>query len=245
MQNGEVVPYYSRAEIDGENAPLTGDEILWVDDKHALFFLHIQGSGLVQLPDGEVVGVGYRDQNGHPYRSIGKLLVARGEMQIEEVNLFSLRYWLRKNPARADDLLNENPSYVFFSRRAEVGDGPIGALGVMLTPERSLAADFTKSAARRTGVAGNDRPGQWRAFAKIDVRARFGRRNQRRHSRRFFLGTRRPRRNNGGIDEIARQNVRLVAALIFGNSEILQKFPPAQKWRKNANFRKWKINLQK
>ena len=144
VQNGEVVPYYSRAEIDGENTPLAGDEILWVDDKHALFFLHIQGSGLVQLPDGEVVGVGYRDQNGHPYRSIGKLLVARGEMQIEEVNLFSLRDWLRKNPARADDLLNENPSYVFFSQRAEVGDGPIGALGVMLTPERSLAADFTK-----------------------------------------------------------------------------------------------------
>ncbi|MGI9296977.1 MAG: murein transglycosylase A [Gammaproteobacteria bacterium] len=143
VSGGEVVPYYSRAEIDGGGAPLAGGEILWVDDKYALFFLHIQGSGLVRLPDGRIIGVGYRDQNGHPYRSIGRLLIARGEMTAAEVNLFSLREWLEKNPSRADALLHDNPSYVFFSRRDEIGIGPRGATGVMLTPERSLAADFS------------------------------------------------------------------------------------------------------
>ena len=139
----EVVPFYSRAEIDGDNAPLAGEEILWVDDKVALFFLHIQGSGLVQLPDGRIVGIGYRDQNGHPYRAIGRLLIARGEMSAAEVNLFSIREWLTNNPSRANALLNDNPSYVFFSRRDKVGIGPVGALGAILTPERSIAADFS------------------------------------------------------------------------------------------------------
>ena len=143
LSGNEIAPYFSRAEIDGSDAPLSGEEIFWVDDKVALFFLHIQGSGLVQLANGRIVGVGYEDQNGHPYRSIGKLLIQRGEMRAEEVNLFSLREWLKNNPSRANDLLNDNPSYVFFSRRDEINIGPIGALGAVLTPERSIAADFS------------------------------------------------------------------------------------------------------
>ncbi|MGI9306431.1 MAG: murein transglycosylase A [Gammaproteobacteria bacterium] len=141
INNGAVAPYYSRAEIDGANAPLAGEELLWVDDKAALFFLHIQGSGLVRLRDGRIVGVGYQDQNGHPYRSIGRILIERGEMRREDVNLFSLKKWLRDNPHRAGNLLNENPSYVFFTRRDDINFGPRGSLGVPLTPERSLAAD--------------------------------------------------------------------------------------------------------
>ncbi len=141
LKNGRVIPYYSRAEIDVENSPLAGDELLWVEDKVALFFLHIQGSGLVLLPSNEIIGVGYADQNGHPYRSIGRLLVERGEMELADVNLFSIREWLKNNPSRADELLYDNPSYVFFTQRKKVDIGPIGSLGVILTPKRSLAID--------------------------------------------------------------------------------------------------------
>ena len=141
VSGGKVIPYYSRAEIDGGGAPLAGNELLWVEDKTALFFLHIQGSGLVRLQDGRIIGAGYADQNGRPYRSIGRILVERGEMPLAEVNLFSLREWLQKNPQKAEALLNENPSYVFFNLRDKVKDGPIGSLGVPLSPERSLAAD--------------------------------------------------------------------------------------------------------
>ena len=142
--DGRVIPYYTRAEIDGDLSPLSGNELFWVEDRDALFFLHIQGSGLVRLRDGTMIGVGYLDQNGHPYRSIGRLLVKRGEMEVSDVNLFSLREWLKNNPRDATVLLNENPSYVFFTRREDAGAGPKGALGVELTAERSLAVDKTE-----------------------------------------------------------------------------------------------------
>ena len=144
LAGGKVVPFYTRAEIDGAAAPLAGEELLWVEDKTALFFLHIQGSGLVRLQDGRLVGVGYADQNGRPYRSIGGILARRGDMELAEINLFSLREWLRDNPARADSLLEENQSYVFFALREDAGGGPFGSLGVALTPGRSLAADRKK-----------------------------------------------------------------------------------------------------
>ena len=139
--DGQLIPYYSRAEIDGSQKPLAGHEIFWVDDKTELFFLHIQGSGLVRLPNGEIIGVGYRDQNGHPYRSIGGILAKRGDMALPDINLFSLREWLVNNPQRADELLNQNPSYIFFVTRDAGELGPFGSLGVPLTPERSLAVD--------------------------------------------------------------------------------------------------------
>ena len=225
VQSGEVVPYYSRAEIDGGGAPLAGEELLWVDDKFALFFLHIQGSGLVRLPDGRIVGVGYRDQNGHPYRSIGRLLAERGEMPLAAINLFSIREWLENNPARADALLRENPSYIFFTRRDEVGIGPRGALGVALTPERSLAADF--SVVPRGAPVWLDAPlaGRRRAAAAADVRARFGRRDKGRRPRRLFLGARRARRKNGGSDEIARTAIRPAAAISIALRRKNSRFP--------------------
>lgn len=137
----KVVPYYRRAEIDGEGRPLAGHELAWVRDPIGAFFLHIQGSGRLRLPDGRTLGIGYADQNGHPYRAIGRVLVERGEMDLEDVNLFSLRDWLRAHPDRATEILNSNPSYVFFTLRPAPQAGPVGSLGVPLTPRRSLAVD--------------------------------------------------------------------------------------------------------
>lgn len=88
-----------------------------------------------------MTAVGYADTNGHPYRSIGRELVAMGELDLDEVDLFSIRAWLKKHPQRIQELLNRNPSYVFFSQRAADANGPIGSLNVPLTPERSIAVD--------------------------------------------------------------------------------------------------------
>ncbi len=141
LADGRVVPYYSRAQIDGAERLLAGHELLWVDDAEALFFLHIQGSGRVRLRDGGVVGVGYADHNGHPYRAIGAELVARGELRREDVDLFTIRQWLREHPDGVAELFNSNPSYIFFALRDTPDEGPIGTLGVALTPERSVAVD--------------------------------------------------------------------------------------------------------
>jgi membrane-bound lytic murein transglycosylase A len=153
LQGKRVVPYFSRAEITagqgGANAAsadrLRGNELLWVDDPVALFFLQVQGSGRVQLPDGSVVRVGYADQNGHPYQSIGARLVAMGALKRDEVSLDSIRAWLAAHPDEAEGLLNSNPSFVFFALREAPADasldGPLGSLGVPLTAERSAAVD--------------------------------------------------------------------------------------------------------
>ena len=136
-----VVPFFSRAEIDADQAPLRGNELLWLDDPYASFFLQIQGSGKVLLEDGTLVGVNYADQNGHPYVSIGKKLVERGELPLEAVSLFSIRRWLEQHPDQAHELLNENPSYVFFTLREDATENPRGSLNVPLTDLRSLAVD--------------------------------------------------------------------------------------------------------
>ena len=139
VQGGQLKPYDSRAEI--ERGSLAGRhlELLWVDDPIDAFFLHIQGSGRVVLPDGTVVQVGYDGQNGQPYVPIGRLLVERGALPREEVSMQSIRAWLAAHPGDAASLMDENPSYVFF--RELPGEGPVGAEGVVLTPERSLAVD--------------------------------------------------------------------------------------------------------
>lgn len=141
LKGNKVVPYFSRRDINSGSAPLAGNELLWVDDAEALFFLHIQGSGRIRLPDGKVVGVGYVDQNGHPYVAIGRRLIQMGELEAAEVNLFSIQKWLRTHPDRAEDLFNENPSYIFFMQRDTPQDGPIGALNIPLVAERSVAID--------------------------------------------------------------------------------------------------------
>lgn len=141
-----VVPYYSRAELQGtklQATPLAGHELLWVDDAVEAFFLQIQGSGRVQLPDGSQLRVGYADTNGHPYKSIGRVLIDRGELSFEQASMQGIQAWGRAHPEQLMPLLNENPSYVFF-RELPLGDpaaGPVGALNVALTPGYSLAGD--------------------------------------------------------------------------------------------------------
>ena len=137
----KVVPFYSREQIESNRHLLAGNELLWLDDRDAIFFLHIQGSGRVELDDGTQIGVGYSNQNGHPYVSIGRILLERGELYKDEISLFTIRQWLTDNPAQAQALLNENPSYVFFVLREELENGPVGSLNVPLTPERSIAID--------------------------------------------------------------------------------------------------------
>jgi membrane-bound lytic murein transglycosylase A len=141
-----VVPYWSRADIDGASR-LRGQELLWVDDPIEAFFLQIQGSGRVRLSTGAggttVVRVGYADTNGQPYRSIGAWLIERGELTLEAASMQGIRSWVRANPQRLRELLDQNPSYVFF-REQPLGDpsaGPIGALNVPLTAGVSVAAD--------------------------------------------------------------------------------------------------------
>jgi membrane-bound lytic murein transglycosylase A len=141
LDGNKVVPYWSRAEIGARGERLPGKTLLYVDDAVELFFLQVQGSGRVRLNDGTTVRVNYADQNGHPYQSIGRVLVERGELKLEEASMQGIQAWARANPARLDDLLNANPSYVFFRETPNSKDGPVGALGVPLTPERSIAID--------------------------------------------------------------------------------------------------------
>jgi membrane-bound lytic murein transglycosylase A len=139
VENGQLKPYASRAEIERGALAARRLELLWVDDPVDAFFLAIQGSGRVILPEGVVVQLGYDGQNGHPYVPIGRLLYERGELPKDQVTMQSIRAWLASHPDRAAALMNENPSYVFY--REIAGDGPIGAEGVALTPGRSLAID--------------------------------------------------------------------------------------------------------
>jgi len=136
-----VVPYFDRSEIDNGENPLAGQELFWVKDPVELFFLQIQGSGRIRLPNGELVMVNYANQNGHPYRSIGKLLLERNEMARDQMSMQNIRNWVAENPEAGQELLAENPSYVFFRELPAEFQSPPGALGVPLTALRSLAVD--------------------------------------------------------------------------------------------------------
>jgi membrane-bound lytic murein transglycosylase A len=136
-----LVPYYNRAEIEQQPASLQGKELLWVDDIIDLFFLQVQGSGIVQLENGERIPVGYADQNGHSYQSIGRLLVERGELTLDKASMQGIKDWARNNLDKLRDLLNSNPSYVFFRELPAGLPGPIGALGVPILAERTVAID--------------------------------------------------------------------------------------------------------
>jgi membrane-bound lytic murein transglycosylase A len=136
-----VVPYGTRAEI--ERARIPGKELLWVDDPVEAFFLEVQGSGRVGLEGGETVRVAYADQNGHPYKAIGRWLIDQGELAPAEATAQGIKAWIAAHPQRRQELLNVNPSYIFFreERLADPSVGPKGALGVALTPARSVAID--------------------------------------------------------------------------------------------------------
>jgi membrane-bound lytic murein transglycosylase A len=140
IEGRKLVPYYSRADWAKQEENRTG-ALFWIDDPLDLFFMQVQGSGQITLDDGSRVRVSYADQNGHPYRSIGKWLVDQGEFKLEQASMQNIKAWARANPKRLQELLNANPSLVFFRELPVNGSGPPGALGVALTPERSIAVD--------------------------------------------------------------------------------------------------------
>lgn len=139
IEGKRIVPYYSRAGID--EGKTQARVLFWVENPVDLFFLQIQGSGRIELKDGSLIKVGYADQNGHPYVSIGKKLIEMGELSADQASMQGIKNWAEKNPARLTQLLEQNPSYVFFRELPENLSAPLGALGIPLTEQYSIAID--------------------------------------------------------------------------------------------------------
>ena len=139
VKNGELVPYYSRNEIE-ELGSLAGRdlEIAWVDDRIGLFFLHTQGSGKIRLPDGRLLQIGYALKNGRPWQSLARYLRDTGRISPAEISYRSIKRYLHEHPQDLAEILGHNESFVFFR---EVTEGPVGSLGEILTPGRSIATD--------------------------------------------------------------------------------------------------------
>lgn len=173
VDDEQFLPYYTRREID-EMGTLSGRglEIAWVKDPVDVFFLHIQGSGVIRLPDGRQLSVGYAAQNGRPYRSIGRLLIDNGKVAKEEMSMQRLRRYLAKNPSERSEIFAYNESYVFFR---VIQDEPLGSLEVPVTAGRTIATDsrlFPKGALVliRTQIPVVDRSGQlagWRPITRF------------------------------------------------------------------------------
>jgi membrane-bound lytic murein transglycosylase A len=173
IEGKEVLPYFSRKQIDGEDA-LTGRglEIAWLKNPLDVAFLHIQGSGRLRLPDNSTISVGYQAANGRPYRSIGRYLLDRGLLNREELSMQNIRAYLTKHPEILEKVLNHNPSYVFF-RRTE--NGPFGNTNVPLTAGRSIALDsrlFPKGAlcfisSKKPVVNKRNEISEWRKFSRF------------------------------------------------------------------------------
>ncbi len=136
-----IKPYWSRADIAAGKAGLDSKVLAWADNAVDAFFLEVQGSGRLQLEDGRLLRLGYADQNGHPYKSIGRWLVDQGELTLEAASMQSIRAWAEQNPQRLQELLNANPSFVFFRVMENAEGGAIGALNLPLTDGASIAID--------------------------------------------------------------------------------------------------------
>ncbi len=145
---GAALP--ARAQLERAGI-LNGNELVWVDDPIEAFFLQVQGSGRIVMEDGSVMRVGFGGTNNQPYKSIGRWLLDRRELTAAQATMQGIKAWAQANPSRVDALLDTNPRFVFFREMPSSGesvpgsgaDGPVGALGVPLTPERSIAVDPT------------------------------------------------------------------------------------------------------
>lgn len=137
IENGRFLPYLKREEIN--EATCKAPVVMWVDNPVDAFILHIQGSGRVQTPEG-VVHLGYAGNNGHEFVGIGSIMAGQGLLENGKASMPHIRQWLNENPQKATELMNKNPRYIFFKELPQA-DGPLGALGVSLTPKRSLAVD--------------------------------------------------------------------------------------------------------
>jgi len=139
LEGRVLKPYDDAATI--ENKGVKAPVIAWLTDPMDLQFLQIQGSGRIQLDDGRQLRIGYADQNGHPYRPIGRWLVDQGELKKEDVTMGTIAAWAKAHPTRIPELLGSNPSYVFFNRNPDSNEGPRGSLNVPLTSGYSVAVD--------------------------------------------------------------------------------------------------------
>ncbi len=131
--------YEDRAEIENGSLEGRGLEIAWAKDSVDFFFLQIQGSGRLRSPDGRIMRIGYASQNGHDYTGIGRLMKERGLLEPGESSLQGITAWLRRNPKEGRKIMHENKSYIFFQELT--GAGPLGALGLPVVAESSVAAD--------------------------------------------------------------------------------------------------------
>lgn len=139
VDGGRFVPYPDRGSLEQSHLPGKGLELFWAKDRIDVFLLQVQGSGRVILRDGSVRRIGFDGHNGRPYKSIGRVLIDRGELEAHQASWDGIRGWIERNPNEATALLAENPRFIFF--REIDGEGPIGAEGLALTPGRSIAVD--------------------------------------------------------------------------------------------------------
>jgi membrane-bound lytic murein transglycosylase A len=139
VEDGRLVPYHTRGQIDDGALGVGGLELLWADDPVDVFFLHVQGSGRVRLPDGTERRIGFAASNGRDFYAIGRALIEDGAVPRGQASMQGIRAWLRAHPKKAEEIMRRNARFIFF--RWIEGDGPIGAQGVALTPGRSLAVD--------------------------------------------------------------------------------------------------------
>ncbi len=141
LAGNRLLPYYTRAEIAQGKGVASAPVLAWVEDPVELFFLQVQGSGRIQLEDGSFLHVGYAEQNGYAYQSIGKWLVEKRELTLSAASMQGIQGWIKANPGRQQELFAVNPSYVFFKTLPGGDSGPAGALGVPLTGGYSIAVD--------------------------------------------------------------------------------------------------------
>jgi len=138
LQDGSLKPYYSRAEIENSRV-LKGQELVWLADPIDAFFVQVQGSATVMLPSGKTLRLAYAGTNGHPYTSLGSVMLAKKLLIKDEITMQSIRAWLKNNISEARALMQHNASFVFF--KIIDGPGPLGGQDLILTPGRSLAID--------------------------------------------------------------------------------------------------------
>ena len=222
LVGNKVVPYPARAEL-AQSGALAGSELIWVDNPIDAFFLQVQGSGRVQLADSrETVRVAYADQNGHPYRSIGRYLVDKGELTMDQASAQGIKAWLAANPKRQQELLNANPGYVFFKEEklTDPRKGPKGALGVPLTAAAFGCRRPELHSAGRAGFPVDDPARKQCAAAAPGDCAGHRWRDQERGQGRFLLGLRCGSGGKGRPHEAARHVVGVIAEA-WGRSGIV------------------------
>lgn len=139
-ENG-IEPYATRAEIEQGALAGQGLELIWLADAVDTFFLHVQGSGRIRLPDGSTIRITYDGKNGHPYTSIGRVLIDAGHFTPDDMTLDALKTWLSADAGRGCAVMQENRSFVFFRELENEDDGPLGAGEIPLSEGRSLAVD--------------------------------------------------------------------------------------------------------